>query len=594
MVSIVRWFVRLLLVPGVLLSVSGLPAGVPVVGPAPARISSAAMGTTANGETADVLVVLERQADLDALDANLPRESRGQAVYERLWRTAQTSQRSLRAWLASRGVAYRSFYIVNALLVRVDRELLLALGARSDVSRVMTNPAVAGELAVAPVEGEAQPTLAAMSVPWGVQRIGAPAAWALGYRGEGVVVAGQDTGYNWAHPALQPQYRGWNGSVADHDYNWHDAIHTAGSLCPADSPEPCDDNGHGTHTMGTIVGDDGVSDPIGVAPGARWIGCRNMRQGVGTPASYAECFEFFLAPYPVGGNPAQGDPAQAPHVINNSWSCPISEGCDAMHIAFLEQVVDAVRAAGIVVVSAAGNLGPACGTVSEPPGMYDGAYSVGALDAMGMVASFSSRGTGTSLIKPDIAAPGVGVYSAWLGTGYQITSGTSMAAPHVAGAIALVGSARPEFLGQVDALERVLDATAVARTSAECGDAADAVPNNVYGWGQLDALAAVTAVWGRLEGIVRDQEGVSLTGVRVQAEPAQGPVWSTVTGTGGVYALPVLTGSYTLTVSPSGYLPVTYGGITISADLTTTVDITLTAAIELYLPLFYAAGAALP
>ncbi len=151
--------------------------------------------------------------------------------------------------------------------------------------------------------------------------------WAAGYTGQGAVIGGQDTGYDWDHPALKNQYRGWNGASADHDYNWHDAIHVTGSICGANSPEPCDDDDHGTHTMGTMVGDDGLGNQIGMAPGARWIGCRNMNDGVGTPATYTECYEWFIAPYPVGGTPDQGDPSKAPDVINNSWGCPPSEGC---------------------------------------------------------------------------------------------------------------------------------------------------------------------------------------------------------------------------------------------------------------------------
>jgi serine protease AprX len=122
--------------------------------------------------------------------------------------------------------------------------------------------------------------------------------------GQGVVVGGQDTGYQWDHPAIKSQYRGWDGVEADHAYSWHDAIHEdLGSLdlnhCGFDSPVPCDDHGHGTHTMGTIVGGaDNVGTQIGVAPGARWIGCRNMENGWGTPATYSECYEWFMAPYP--------------------------------------------------------------------------------------------------------------------------------------------------------------------------------------------------------------------------------------------------------------------------------------------------------
>ncbi len=171
--------------------------------------------------------------------------------------------------------------------------------------------------------------------------------------GQGIVIGGQDTGYEWQHPALMNQYRGWDGAVADHTYNWHDAIHennpntSPGNVCGFDSPQPCDDHGHGTHTMGTMIGDDGGANQIGMAPGAQWIACRNMEQGWGTPATYTECYEWFIAPYPAGGDPMRdGDPAKAPHVINNSWSCPVSEGCTDPDI--LRTVVENVRAAGII------------------------------------------------------------------------------------------------------------------------------------------------------------------------------------------------------------------------------------------------------
>jgi subtilisin family serine protease len=296
---------------------------------------------------------------------------------------------------------------------------------------------------------------------------------------------------------LIAQYRGYNGVTATHDYNWHDAIHSAGSDCGADSPAPCDDNSHGTHTMGTIVGDDGLGNQIGVAPGARWIGCRNMKEGVGTPATYAECFEFFLAPYPVDGDPAERDPSRAPHVINNSWVCPPSEGCDWDT---LREVVENVRAAGIMVVASAGNSGPTCSTVQDPPSIYNAAFSVGATNSSDVIASFSSRGPvtvgGLGWRKPDLSAPGVNIRSCVPGGGYQGGwQGTSMAGPHVAGAVALLWSAAPALIGDVDATEALLARTARPRTTTQScgGDGPDDVPNNVYGWGVVDALAAVQA-----------------------------------------------------------------------------------------------------
>jgi uncharacterized repeat protein (TIGR01451 family) len=325
----------------------------------------------------------------------------------------------------------------------------------------------------------------------------------LGYSGQGIVVAGQDTGYEWDHPALKEQYRGWDGTAVVHDYNWHDAIHsnTHGvNPCGVDSPFPCDDNSHGTHTMGTIVGDDGGSNQIGVAPGARWIGCRNMDNGWGTPATYAECFEFFLAPYPIGGDPmVDGDPSLAPHVINNSWTCPPAEGCD---VNSLRIVVENVRAAGIVVVVSAGNSGSGCGTVDTPPALHDAAFSIGATYSSDQIAGFSSRGPvtadGSNRPKPDVSAPGASVRSSVPGGGYGIKSGTSMAAPHTAGVVALLWSAATQHIGDVDITEEIIRETARPILDSTCGGDADGHPNNVYGWGIVDALAAVQSGTGDL------------------------------------------------------------------------------------------------
>ncbi len=571
-----RWLSTVLLLLTLLTQLAPAP-------PAPARpanVAPAVWQATANGGQADFLVVLAEQADLSGAERLTTQAARGRFVVERLRETAQRTQAGLRALLERRGVDYQPFYIVNMLRVTSGRSLLTALAARPEVARIVANPRVRADLP--PLPTGPNPTLPA-AVEWNVQWVHADDAWALGYTGEGVVVAGADTGYDWDHPALLAQYRGWDGATVSHDTNWHDAIHSGGGSCGPDSPEPCDDYGHGTHTMGTIVGDDGAGNQVGVAPGARWIGCRNMNVGYGTPASYAECFEFFIAPYPLGGDPAQGDPALAPDVINNSWSCPPSEGCD---VDTLQAIIEATRAAGIMVVASASNDGPTCSSIQYPPSVYAASFVVGATNYQSdAIASFSSRGPVTAdesgRRKPDVSAPGVTVRSSLNGGGYGTMSGTSMAAPHVAGVAALVWSAAPHLIGQVGATEQVITQTARPQTTAQgCGgDGPTDVPNNVYGWGIVDALVAVVSV--RLP-LTVTLEATLLPGVPPTRLAATLTVTSsaavTLTGVVLTSTLPVSTtlawasGVYTETGGVVSWAPTTLGA---GGRLTATLVVTL-------------------
>lgn len=450
-----------------------------------AKVDPWVLSTSLGDASTELLVLLEPQADLGPARRLADKRAKGRFVVERLRQVAASSQGLLLAELRSLGLAHRPFWIANMVWVRADRAAIQRLAERPDVARLAANPRVALARPEVDSTRAAQPS----GIEWNLHQIGAPDFWAASFTGQGVVVAGQDTGYDWDHPALINQYRGWNGVAADHNYNWHDAIHSGGGSCGADSPEPCDDGNHGTHTLGTMVGDDGGLNQIGVAPGARWIGCRNMDEGFGTPATYSECFQFFLAPTDLDGqNP---DPDRAPHVINNSWSCPPVEGCTDPEV--LRTVVDNARAAGIVVVVAAGNSGSSCETVNTPPAIYEASLTVGATDSSDVITSFSSRGgvtiDGSSRLKPNVAAPGRDIRSSLTGGGYSGNTwqGTSMAAPHVAGQVALLISADPRLAGDAETLERCIEATAVPRTSTqECtGVPGGQIPNNVYGWGRV-------------------------------------------------------------------------------------------------------------
>ena len=447
---------------------------------------------------AEFLVYLNEQADMRGAAALKTKSEKGQFVFRQLTAAAQRTQAPVVETLKARGLPHRLFWIANMIWTRGDLAAVQALGQRADVATLMANASV--RVPQPAPEGAAKPALAAASIEWNLTQVHAPAVWALGFTGQGVVVGGQDTGYQWDHPALIGHYRGWNGTNANHNYNWHDAIHglnvhnSGANPCGFNLAAPCDDQQHGTHTMGTMVGDDGLGNQIGLAPGAKWIGCRNMERGWGTPATYAECFQWFIAPTDL--NDQNPDPSKAPDVINNSWICPAEEGCADPQI--LRTVVENVRAAGIVVVASAGNSGPGCGSVDAPSATYDAAFSVGATDSSDNIASFSSRGPvtvdGSNRPKPDISAPGVSIRSSVPGNGYAGGwSGTSMAGPHVAGVVALLLSAHPELKGQVDVIERLLEQTAVPRTNSEtCGGVPGTqVPNNTYGWGRVDALAAL-------------------------------------------------------------------------------------------------------
>jgi serine protease AprX len=449
----------------------------------------------------DVIVIMQDQAKLTGVDLLTTKTAKGRFVAGSLQKQAR-SQEPLVSFLKEKGLRFQRFYIANMVAVdSVSTELINELAAREDVRKIVANPSIRN--IVRPVLTGVPDDDPDKTVGPGpnIVSTGATAVWdEQKTRGKGIVVAGQDTGVQWNHPALIRQYRGNQDGKVDHSYSWHDSIHSPISggtnPCGYDINAPCDDDQHGTHTMGTMVGDDGGDNKIGMAPDAQWIACRNMDAGVGRPSTYIECFEWFLAPYVQGEDPATGDPTKAPNVINNSWGCPAEELCEGNEFA---PVLEALYKAGIMVVVSAGNDGPSCSTIKDQPATQSRyTLSVGAHDhRSGKIASFSSRGPSTldGQIGPDITAPGVSIRSSVPGDTYEgaMWSGTSMAGPHVVGAVALLWSAQPKLIGHIDETVAALTGTAIPATSTEvCGGVAGtAIPNNTYGFGLLDVKTAV-------------------------------------------------------------------------------------------------------
>ncbi|HHN93650.1 MAG TPA: hypothetical protein ENK17_02690, partial [Anaerolineae bacterium] len=355
-----------------------------------------------------------------------------------------------------------------------------------------------------------------------------------------------DTGVDWLHPALQANYRGYNPHGRyNHVGNWFDAVNG--------SNYPIDDHGHGTHTMGTAVGQGG----IGVAPGAQWIGAKVINSsGYGYDSWIHAGFQWLLAP--------GGDPTKAPDVVNCSW------GNDNGAQIIFQDDLRALRAAGIFPVFSNGNNGPQGGTVGSPASLPE-AFAVGATDAYDEVATFSSRGPSPwGEVRPHVVAPGVDIRSSLPGGLYDAWNGTSMAAPHASGIVALLRSVSPTL--SVTRAAFLITSTAVPLSTS--------IPNNESGWGRVDGFAAVAALAhsGFLSGTVRQAGGgLPIAGAAVEARSrAGGPVGTATTDEAGAYLLPLAPSTYDLSVSAFGYEPATAWGVVVTTDTTTVRNFSLT------------------
>jgi subtilisin family serine protease len=276
---------------------------------------------------------------------------------------------------------------------------MVTAGAVVPVAAV--TPVVSGVPSVAAGTGEP-------AVPWNIAAMGAPTSWAEGRTGTGAVIGFIDSGVDVHHPALETAWRPTSG--------WYDAT----GECPAG---PCDPVGHGTHAAGTAVGSGGDDGPaIGVAPGASFLAAKACGSDGCLENDLLDAAQWMLAP--------DGQPGDRPVILVNSWTIASSDTS-------LDRMPEVWRAAGLVPVFAAGNEGPGCGTIGAPAGQPD-ALAVGALRQDGWIYPASARGAlGATSAKPEVWAPGVDIDSSLPGGGYGLGSGTSMAAPHIAGALAL-------------------------------------------------------------------------------------------------------------------------------------------------------------
>ena len=507
--------------------------------------------------------ILGEQADLDT-SAGLSRDARGHYVYDKLTSVAKESQAGLTAMLDQRHASYKSYWIVNAVRIQGDESTLLAVAARNDVERV-----IAPKTYRVPTPKPAGTPPGINTIEWNIDRIRAPEVWTgFGDRGEGIVVANIDTGVQFDHSALVAQYRGnQGGGTFDHNYNWHDPS----NVCGSPSLVPCDNNGHGTHTMGTMVGDDGNPgvNQIGVAPGARYIMAKGCESNFCSDSALLSSAQWILAPTDLNNqNPR---PDLRPHVVNNSWGGGSGDP-------WYQASVDAWVAAGIFPAFSNGNSGSSCNS-SGSPGDYTNSYSAGAFDINNNIAFFSSRGPSFfGGEKPNIAAPGVSVRSSVPTNGYASFSGTSMASPHVAATVALIWSVAPAIVGDITATAELLDNTAVDTSDLQCGGTAD--DNNVWGEGKLDAFAAVDQAprgpTGILTGTVTNSaDGTPIAGATVNAV---GPAnRATTTNATGGYSLTLPIGTYDVSARAFGFATST-ATVEIMEGATTTQDFALTPA----------------
>ncbi|KAI8802367.1 peptidase S8/S53 domain-containing protein [Cladochytrium replicatum] len=418
----------------------------------------------------------------------------GEEIHRILRRDAQILGAPVRTALASNEIRskvkfVKQYEISNTFVVDAPYSVVEQLGKIPEVESITPNFDFKVNLPkpeITTVKERRQTT----TYQWNVQNVNATAAYTQGYTGGGLRYANADTGVQWDHPYLKSIYAGTpaSGSV-NHNYAWFDGVRRnidgGSSRCPLAGTVPCDDDGHGTHTMSSAVGLQGV----GVAFGARWMACRNMNGGVGRPEYYLNCLNWILAPTDVNGNNANA--TLRPHAVGNSYGCPTEELCNS---STFDTALANLNSAGIFMSVSAGNAGPSCSTITDPPSTEPNTIVIAALTQSNALASYSSRGPVTGKSKGvDLSAPGSSVRGAYPTNSTATLSGTSMASPHVGGAVVLIAQACPSLQRDVTKIKTLLFDTAkpLFATNGCGGDTSTTRPNNSFGYGLINIGAAI-------------------------------------------------------------------------------------------------------
>ena len=444
-------------------------------------------------EEIPVIVTLSDQADLSFIKEEKDKHLKRSRIIKELKNKADITQGPLKEFLESRGPKRMvPLWIMNGIAATVPAWMITELADFPGVESVGFDDVI-----------EARPVVLASASPleWNIGAVKAPDLWDIGFTGTGIVVAHMDTGVDIFHPDLNGKWRGgandWFNPYSDPVNSGYCATPNQCHPCESNSITPCDTDGHGTMAMGIMVGGDAGGTSIGVAPGAKWIAVKIFNDARAAALSIIhQGFQWLLDP---DGNPDTDD---APDIVNNSWGLDNVNGCSSE----FQPDIEALRAAGILVVFAAGNSGPSPST-SVSPANNAGVFAVGATDINNTIASFSSRGPsplgagcGNGSIFPHVVAPGVNVRTSDITSGglfpdsYAVVSGTSYSAPHAAGAMALLLSAFPS-LPPTD-LESILQQTAL--------DLGTPGPDNDYGYGLIDTNNAYRMAFITLHGNISE------------------------------------------------------------------------------------------